>query len=125
MGFRHGPKSVVCPGSLEVIYLSDDPYTRKYDVDIVKEMSPERNGNKLLVVSSYDDPEVAALADYFISFDNKNRYNNVFLGLEYINVAQIIATLKSIKMGVKPDTPCPSGTVNRVVKGVIIYPYSK
>lgn len=125
MGFRHGPKSVICPGSFDIIYLSDDPYTRQYDVDIVKEMSPERNGNKLLVVSSYDDPEVAKLADYFISFDNKNRYNNVFLGLEYINVAQIIAVLKSIKMGVKPDTPCPSGTVNRVVKGVIIYPYSK
>lgn len=125
MGFRHGPKSVICPGSLDVIYLSDDPYTRQYDIDIVKEMSPERNGNKLLVVSSYDDPEVAKLADYFISFDNKTRMNNVFLGLEYINVAQTIAVLKSIKMGVQPDTPCPSGTVNRVVQGVIIYPYSK
>ena len=125
MGFRHGPKSVVCPGSLQVVYLSDDPYTRKYDIDIVKEMSPERDGNKILVVSSTYDEEVAKLADYFISFDNNNKYNNVFLGLEYINVAQTIALLKSIKMGIKPDTPCPSGKVNRVVKGVIIYPYSK
>ena len=125
MGFRHGPKSVVCPGSLQVIYLSDDPYTRKYDVDIVKEMSPERDGNKILVVSSYYDEEVAKLADYFISFSNSSRYNNVFLGLEYINVAQTIALLKSIKMGIKPDTPCPSGKVNRVVKGVVIYPYTK
>lgn len=125
MGFRHGPKSVVCPGSLQVIYLSDDPYTRKYDVDIVKEMSPERDGNKILVVSSYYDEEVAKLADYFISFSNSSRYNNVFLGLEYINVAQTIALLRSIKMGIKPDTPCPSGKVNRVVKGVVIYPYTK
>ena len=125
MGFRHGPKSVVCPGSLEVVYLSDDPYTRKYDVDIVKEMSPERNGNKILVVSSKNDEEVKKLCDYFISFDNEKSYNNVFLGLEYINVAQSIALLKSIKLGIKPDTPCPSGTVNRVVKGVTIYPYSK
>ena len=125
MGFRHGPKSVVCPGSLQVVYLSDDPYTRKYDIDIVKEMSPERDGNKILVVSSTYDEEVAKLADYFILFDNNNKYNNVFLGLEYINVAQTIALLKSIKMGIKPDTPCPSGKVNRVVKGVIIYPYSK
>lgn len=125
MGFRHGPKSVVCPGSLEVVYLSGDPYTRKYDVDIVKEMSPERNGNKILVVSSKDDEEVIKLCDYFISFDNEKSYNNVFLGLEYINVAQSIALLKSIKLGIKPDTPCPSGTVNRVVKGVTIYPYSK
>ena len=97
MGFRHGPKSVVCPGSLEVVYLSDDPYTRKYDLDIVKEMAPERNGNKILVVSSHDDAEARELADYFISFDNAAEYNNVFLGLEYVNVAQIIAVYKYIK----------------------------
>ena len=125
MGFRHGPKSVVCPGSLEVVYLSDDPYTRQYDVDIVKEMAHERNGNKILVVSSYDDSSVKDLGDYFISFSNEKRYNNVYLGLEYVNVAQIIAVYKSLKCGVQPDTPCPSGTVNRVVKGVNIYPYSK
>lgn len=125
MGFRHGPKSVVCPGSLEVVYLSDDPYTRKYDIDIVKEMAPERDGNKILVVSSCEDEEVKKYCDYFISFDNKEKYHNVFLGLEYINVAQTVALLKSIKMGIKPDTPCPSGKVNRVVQGVIIYPYNK
>ena len=125
MGFRHGPKSVVCPGSVEVVYLSDDPYTRKYDLDIVKEMAPERNGNKILVVSSHDDEEARNLADYFISFDNAASYNNIFLGLEYVNVGQIFALYKSSKTGVRPDTPSPSGLVNRVVKGVNIYPYSK
>ncbi|MDO4500806.1 MAG: SIS domain-containing protein [Erysipelotrichaceae bacterium] len=125
MGFRHGPKSVICPGSLDVIYLSDDPYTRKYDLDIVKEMAGERAGNKLVVVSSYDDPEAKEYADYFISFDNKNRYDNVFLGIQFVNVGQTFALLKSIKTGVRPDTPCPSGKVNRVVKGVNIYPYSR
>lgn len=123
MGFRHGPKSVVCPGSLDVIYLSDDPYTRQYDLDIIRELSPERNGNRIMAVSSYNDPEVVELVDYFVTFENKDRYDNVFLGLEYINIAQCIAMLKSISMGVKPDTPSPSGVVNRVVKGVTIYPY--
>ncbi|MBQ1304631.1 MAG: SIS domain-containing protein [Erysipelotrichaceae bacterium] len=123
MGFRHGPKSVVCPGSLDVIYLSDDPYTRQYDLDIIRELSPERNGNRIMAVSSYNDPEVVELVDYFITFENKDRYDNVFLGLEYINIAQCIAMLKSISIGVKPDTPSPSGVVNRVVKGVTIYHY--
>lgn len=125
MGFRHGPKSVICPDSLAVVYLSDDPYSRQYDIDIVKEMAKERDGNKILAVSSYDDPEISKLVDYFISFDNKEKYNNVFLGLEYINVAQCLALLKSIKNGIKPDTPCPSGKVNRVVEGVNIYPYNR
>ena len=41
-----------------------------------------------------------------------------------VTTAQIIALLKSIKNGVKPDDPCPTGEVNRVVKGVVIYPYA-
>ncbi len=125
MGFRHGPKSVVCPGSLQVVYLSDDPYTRQYDIDIVKEMAPERSGNKIVVVSGYDDPSVKELGDYYITFNNEHKFNNVFLGLEYVNFAQLVAVYKSLKTGVRPDTPCPSGKVNRVVKGVNIYPYSK
>ena len=124
MGFRHGPKSVINSNTLAIVYLSDDPYTRKYDSDIVKEMSPERKGNKIIVVSSKEDNEMKNLCDHFISFGNNNNYKNALLGLEYITVAQIIALFKSIKLGIKPDTPCPSGTVNRVVKGVIIYPYS-
>ena len=28
------------------------------------------------------------------------------------------------KTGISPDDPCPSGEVNRVVKGVTIYPYT-
>lgn len=125
MGFRHGPKSVVCPGSLQVVYLSDDPYTRQYDIDIVKEMAPERSGNKIVVVSGYDDPSVKNLGDYYVTFNNEHKFNNVFLGLEYVNFAQLVAVYKSLKTGVRPDTPCPSGKVNRVVKGVNIYPYSK
>jgi tagatose-6-phosphate ketose/aldose isomerase len=31
--------------------------------------------------------------------------------------------LASIKVGNTPDTPSPTGTVNRVVKGVTIYEY--
>jgi tagatose-6-phosphate ketose/aldose isomerase len=27
-------------------------------------------------------------------------------------------------MGITPDNPCPTGEVNRVVKGVILYPYT-
>ena len=123
MGFRHGPKSVINPNVLTVVYLSDDPYTRQYEYDIIKEMSPERKGNKILVVSSKDD-DIKQYADYFISMDNGVDLPNVVCGLEYIMVAQTIAIFKSLKLGFTPDNQCPSGEVNRVVKGVILYPYT-
>lgn len=124
MGFRHGPKSVIKDSALCVVYLSDDPFTRQYEYDIIKEMSPERKGNKILVVSSKDD-DIKDLVDYFISFDNGVDLPNVLCGLEYITVAHIIALFKSLKLGFTPDNPCPTGEVNRVVKGVTIYPYTK
>ncbi len=45
LGFRHGPKSVVNDTTLALVYLSNDPYTRRYDLDIVRELRgalPER-----------------------------------------------------------------------------------
>lgn len=125
MGFRHGPKSVINPETLTVVYLSDDEYTRQYEYDIIHEMSLERKGNKILAVGSSKDEKIESLVDYYISFDNAMKLDNVFLGLEYITVAQTLAIHKSLSMGITPDNPCPSGEVNRVVKGVIIYPYKK
>ena len=125
MGFRHGPKSVINPETLTVVYLSDDEYTRQYEYDIIHEMSLERKGNKILAVGSSKDEKIENLVDYYISFDNAEKLDNVFLGLEYITVAQTLAIHKSLSMGITPDNPCPSGEVNRVVKGVIIYPYKK
>ena len=35
-------------------------------------------------------------------------------------VGQTVSLLNSVRVGNTPDTPSPSGTVNRVVKGVTI-----
>ena len=38
-------------------------------------------------------------------------------------VGQVVSLLNSVRVGNTPDTPSPSGTVNRVVKGVTIHPF--
>ena len=125
LGFRHGPKSIIDDETLIVIYLSDDEYSRKFEIDLIKEVSPQRKGNKVLAISSKNDEEVKSLVDYFYSFDNKTSFNNVFLGLQYICVAQLIGLYKSLALDITPDNPCPTGEVNRVVKGVTLYPYTR
>ena len=32
--------------------------------------------------------------------------------------------MQSLSLGITPDNPCPTGEVNRVVKGVTLYPYT-
>ena len=124
LGFRHGPKSIINDNTLTVAYLSDDPYRRRYELDLIKEMAGQRKGNKIAVVYNTDCEEVKALADYTIQFNVGEAMENVMLGLDFIMFAQTLAVMKSLSMGITPDNPCPTGEVNRVVKGVILYPYT-
>jgi len=120
LGFRHGPKSIIDDNTLTVVYLSNNSYTKQYEYDLIKEMSRQRKGNKILLVSSQEETEMAKLVDYYYNFKN-DQVAGSLLSLEYIIVAQIIALYKSLASGMGPDNPCPTGEVNRVVAGVTIY----
>ena len=125
MGFRHGPKSIINDETLTVVYVSDDPYTRQYEVDLIKEMSGQRKGNKIVAIMNKKDEEIASLVDYAYACELNEEHDNAFLGFNYIVCAQILALFKSLSYGITPDNPCPTGEVNRVVKGVILHPYTK
>lgn len=124
LGFRHGPKSIINDDTLTVAYLSDDDYRRRYELDLIKEMAGQRKGNKIAVVYNKACPGIEELADYTVQIDVGCDMENVMLGLDFIMFAQILAVMKSLSMGITPDNPCPTGEVNRVVKGVILYPYT-
>lgn len=124
LGFRHGPKSIVNDDTLTVVYLSDNAYTRQYELDLIKEMSSQRKGNKIMAVCNVPCVEAKELSDYYYCFDAEAK-DSVFNGLDYIVCAQLIALFKSLSLNITPDNPCPTGEVNRVVKGVTLYQYTK
>lgn len=124
LGFRHGPKSIINDNTLTVAYLSDDEYRRTYELDLVKEMAHQRKGNKIAVVYNRDCAGIEELADYPIQIKVGKDEENVLLGLDFILFAQTLAVHKSLALGITPDNPCPTGEVNRVVKGVTLYPYT-
>lgn len=124
LGFRHGPKSIVNDETLTVMYLSDDEYSYRYELDLIKEMSAQRKGNQLFVIGNQQRSELLDLVDGYYFFHGE-RADNALLGLKYILCAQLIALFTSLYLGLTPDNPCPSGEVNRVVKGVTLYPYAK
>ncbi|MCF0148753.1 MAG: SIS domain-containing protein [Clostridium sp.] len=124
LGFRHGPKSIIDDSTLIVVYVSDDEFTYKYELDLIKEISSQKKKNKLAVITNKPNAELETLADYLYAYNIDNTLNNVELGLSYITFAQCLSVLKSLSIGLTPDNPCPSGEVNRVVQGVTIYPYT-
>jgi len=125
LGFRHGPKSIINDKTLIFLYLSNDQYTRKYDIDLLREMKQEGGNKKVVAISAYEYEEMSELVDYYITLENMSlgSYEDIFLSFSYILIAQSYSFFKSINLGISPDNPSPDGVVNRVVKGVSIYPY--
>jgi tagatose-6-phosphate ketose/aldose isomerase len=121
MGYRHGPKSFVDPKTLVFVFVSNDAYTRQYDLDILHEIDGDGIAQRTIAVQQAGD---TSFAHESFTFDGYEPLPEGYLALPYVMVAQTVSLLNSVKVGNTPDTPSPSGTVNRVVKGVTIHPFS-
>ena len=125
LGFRHGPKSILNDKSAVVLFMSQDPYTKKYDMDILREVAADESELKVIVLADKVDAEMKELADWAIEVNTEEKtFDNDFeLALLYVVFAQALAMKKSIQLGITPDNPSPTGRINRVVQGVTIYEY--
>lgn len=123
MGLRHGPKSFLDDKTIVFAFVSNNTYTRQYDLDILDEI---RDDNIVPLVMGVGPKKSGQ--DYngkFFAFESDELLPDAYLALPDIMFGQTIALLTSIKVGNTPDTPSPTGTVNRVVKGVTIHKFSK
>ena len=119
LGFRHGPKTIVNNRTLVVIFLSNHPGTRQYDLDLLNELEKDGETGGLLVIDAANAR--TSNSTHTISMADTGSMKDVFLSLPYIVCAQILGFEQALSLGNSPDTPSASGTVNRVVKGVNIY----
>ncbi|WP_424349871.1 SIS domain-containing protein [Latilactobacillus sp. 5-91] len=121
MGFRHGPKSFVNEKTLVFVFVNNQPYTRQYDVDILEEINGDQIAAKTLAIDVQGKQNFSG--DRFTFENGCAHLPEGYLALADVMFAQTVSLLSSIKVGNTPDTPSPSGTVNRVVKGVTIHDY--
>lgn len=121
LGFRHGPKSFVNEDTLAFVFVSNNSYTRKYDIDMLNELKQDDTARHICAIRVEGEENYSGDA---FTFDQKAEdIPDAYLALPYVMFAQTVSLLSSVKVGNTPDTPSPTGTVNRVVKGVTIYPY--
>ena len=122
-GFRHGFKSVIKDNTLTVHMISDDPFTARYDVDLLKEVCNQQKQNIVIAICGNDAGDVPGDGVIRIPSGGFAGCGELFTGLQMLVFCQMLAMFKSLSLGVTTDDPSPSGAVNRVVKGVIIYDY--
>lgn len=138
LGFRHGPKTILNGSSLVVVFLSNDVYTRQYDLDLLSELRRDAVAAHVIALSNQTDipqhPDTVMLTDFATrdggddgdgSHISHTTLSDLELCLPYAVFAQSLAMLRSLSLGFSPDQPNSAGTVNRVVQGVSIYPHSR
>jgi tagatose-6-phosphate ketose/aldose isomerase len=118
LGFRHGPKAVLREGTLAIVYLSNDEYTRQYDVDIATELRMAIGAENVVVIGAGDSDD---LVDAW-QIDGLADVDDAALAPVFVVIAQLLALRFSVQLGRTPDNPFPDGEVNRVVQGVTIHP---
>lgn len=123
MGLRHGPKSFLDKKTIVFDFVSNNTYTRQYDLDILDEIKGD--GIVPLVMGVGQEKSGQNFDGKFFNFENDELLPDAYLALPDIMFGQTIALMTSVKVNNKPDTPSPTGTVNRVVKGVTIHEYHK
>jgi len=120
LGFRHGPKTIINGRSLVVVLLCNDPYTRRYEVDLLDELRADGVAARVLALTA--QPARVHLHADDVALSGAAAASDLALCLPYAVFAQSLAFMQSLSLGLKPDVPNARGTVNRVVQGVTIYP---
>ena len=120
LGFRHGPKSVVNRDTLVLCFMAADAHCHRYDLDLLAELRCDGIAARVVAVSPLPLPQLHE--DDLVLPVPVGELDDVWLGLLWVMLAQQYALEKSVALGKTPDNPFPGGEVNRVVKGVTIYP---
>lgn len=118
LGFRHGPKTFVNERTLVLVFVSNDPLTRKYDHDLLDELRRDGRAARIIEITTRARHDVARDT---LLVPGMTEAADVELLWPYIAIAQLYAFHQSRTLGLSPDNPNKEGTVNRVVQGVRLY----
>jgi tagatose-6-phosphate ketose/aldose isomerase len=119
LGLRHGPKTFINRDTLAVMFMSNDPLTRRYDLDLLSELRRDRVAASVLAISSRED--AATQEGEHLLIPGMSAAADVEQMLPYVVCAQLYAFHRSLAMNNSPDNPNAQGIVSRVVQGVTIH----
>ena len=120
LGFRHGPKTIVTHDTLVFVFVSNDPYTRRYDLDLLRELRSDGQAGRIIAITA-QPLDIATQADS-VRVAHLATAGDGELYFPYIVCGQLYAFHRALALGNTPDQPSQTGTVTRVVHGVTIHP---
>ena len=110
LGFRHGPKSFVQPGTQIVVFRASHPQAKLYDADLVEELRQQFPDNPIISLGPSGDIETPSFA------------HDLWAVPLAVGLAQVVSIYWSHQLGLNVDDPfAGQGTLSRVVSNVRIH----
>lgn len=121
LGLRHGPMSSVDGQTLFVAFLSGDARRRGYELDLLREIDRKRLGRIRLAVTAGDGAGVSELVDYRLPLNCPVDFPDHYRPVLDVMLGQLLGLFASLRCGLKPDQPSPTGAITRVVQPIKLY----
>src|SRR5262249_47994458 len=116
LGVRHGPLSFIHPDTLLVCFLSSDPLLRAYESDLIRELDRKRLGRAKVIFGERIPRELLREGDTGIDLPGLAEIGDQYAPVLDVVVGQVLAFFRSLAEGLHPDSPCATGSINRVVE---------
>lgn len=124
MGLRHGPQAVINEDTLVVYLLSEDPYVRRYELDLVAQVYGENHPAAQVIVSTVPSGMTEGVDFEIDAPASEELLEGEYRFVPYVLVGQLLGYYSSLAKGLDPDNPSAArGAISRVVHGVTIYDF--
>ncbi len=121
LGLRHGPLSSVDVQTLFTAFLSSDPRKRGYELDLLREIDRKRLGRVRMAVTTGDGSDLKDLADCCLPLSLPTDFDDHYRPVLDVMLGQLLGLFASMRCGLKPDAPSPTGAITRVVQPIQLY----
>lgn len=117
LGLRHGPMSFLRPDTLVLCWISSSPARQRYESDLMQELQSKNLGRLVVVGKSEHTTGTLGVSVPAIAPGLPDRFRVPF----EIPFGQLLAYQLSLRCGLNPDNPSPSGVITRVVQGFRVH----
>jgi tagatose-6-phosphate ketose/aldose isomerase len=120
LGLRHGPMAALDEQTLLVAFLSGDQKILRYEMDLLEEIGNKHLVKTRAVVSAAPNARLDDYAEHVLAHTSLTTEDDYRPPLDAM-FGQLLGLFFSLRHGLKPDCPSPSGAISRVVQNVAIH----
>jgi tagatose-6-phosphate ketose/aldose isomerase len=126
LALRHGPMAALNNESLFISLLSSDPRRQKYELDLLREVSQKRLTRTVAAIAPAHIDEASSEADHVLELhvpelEHGPAIPDLYRPVLDVLFGQLLGLFASLELGLKPDTPSPTGAISRVVQNIGSY----